>query len=68
MDLATELAIDLVRDNNKDYYLKTLDFASAFVKLHMRPFSSEDIIEAYYKICYKPKESRVWGAVMRELS
>lgn len=68
MDIGTEKAIDKVRDNNKVYYLNALDFAKSFVSHQMKPFSSENIIEEYYKENEKPRESRVWGAVMRELS
>lgn len=68
MDLNTDIAIDKVRDNNKEYYLRALDFAQSFVKMQMRPFSSEDVKTVFYKLNEEPRESRIWGAVMRELS
>lgn len=68
MTSITEMAIDRVRDNNPDFYKCALSFAMKFASQMMKPFSSEDVIEAFEKENEKARESRVWGAVMRELS
>lgn len=68
MNEETNHAIDLVKDGNLSYYLRAYGFAVEFVKIQFKPFSSEDLKEAFYKLNELPNEPRVWGAVVRELS
>lgn len=67
MDQQTNIAIDKVQSGNYEYYLRAYGFSLDFVKIQFRPFSSEDIKEAFYKLNEEPVEPRVWGAVIREL-
>jgi hypothetical protein len=68
MNLQTEKAIESVREANMTYYLNAYGFAKEWTQLQMKPFSSEDLKDAFYKISDKPSEPRVWGAVMVALS
>ena len=68
LNIETQNAIDKVRDNNKAYYLVAYEFAALWVKKQFKTFSSEDLKEDFYAAGYpKPKEPRVFGAVMTEL-
>lgn len=61
-------AIKKVIIPDRNYYSECYAFAVKFIKKN-HLFSSEDIIDAYNKIGLNiPKEPRVWGAVMAELS
>ena len=61
-------AIKKVSEGKNNYYLECYAYAVKFIKKHSS-FTSEDIIDSYVKKgANLPKEPRVWGAVMRELS
>jgi hypothetical protein len=67
--IATAEAIQRVELNNGEYYNNAYDFAVEWVKSQFRPFTSEDIKEAYYSLGNKPPtEPRVFGAVIRKLA
>ena len=64
----TNKAIDFVRDGNLSYYLRAYGFSLEFAKIQFKPFSSEDLKDAFYKLNEEPDEPRIWGSVFRELS
>lgn len=65
----TQKAIDQVRDNNIVYYENALSFATDWVKNQFKPFTSEDLKNAFYNAGNTPPaEPRVFGAVIRKLS
>jgi len=53
---------------NKEYYLKLLEFSKEWVKKQMKPFTSDDLKIEYFRKNKKPKNSNVFGNVFRELS
>lgn len=64
-----EQSIDQVQSAQKNYYMEVYSYASKWIKNRKTYFSSEDIIADYNKTNNpKPKEYRVFGAVIRELS
>lgn len=63
----TEKAIETVKQNNKQFYLHALSFAREWVKNRFVKFSSEDLRDSYYKLNPKPREERIWGAVINAL-
>lgn len=60
-------AIDQIQNNNPDHYAQMFGFAKEWVKSRFSNFSSEDLKSDYYATHPKPKDDRLWGAVMREL-
>lgn len=65
----TDYAIDQVRDNNIEFYNKALSFGYGWVKTQFKPFTSEDLKEAFKnEIGSVTHEPRVFGAVFRALA
>lgn len=68
MNTETEIAIEAVKLGNHEYYLKALQFSEGWVKITFKPFSSEDLKQAFYLAGNpEPDEPRVFGAVINEL-
>lgn len=68
MEKQTNKAIEKVKESNSNYYLAAYGFAKEWTQLQMKSFTSEDLKTAFYQLNEKPKEPRVWGSVLRELS
>lgn len=69
--MSTELntIIECVKQKHSNDYLRLYSFASAWVKLQMKPFTSEDIKKAFYEAKNEPPDQvNVFGAVVRNLS
>lgn len=63
-----EKAIESVKNGNKEYYLKALGFSIEWVKIQMKPFTSEELKNAFYALGNAPpKEPRIFGSVIVEL-
>lgn len=68
MQTTTE-AIDSVRDGNIADYNDILQFATVWTQTQFKAFTSEELKSAYYLSGYSvPNETRVFGAVFRQLS
>lgn len=63
-----ETALQQVRDNNPDEYAKLYSFASAWVKTTFKPFTCEDLKQAYYLENDPPRQLNIFGAVFNALS
>lgn len=61
-------ALQQVKANNKDEYLNLYGFAVDWVRIRMRPFTSEDLKIAYEELNGPPKQVNIYGAVMNALS
>lgn len=62
-------ALQQVRDNNQQEYQKLYLFASAWVKTCMKPFTSEDVKQAFYDAGNPiPRQLNVFGAVINALA
>jgi hypothetical protein len=65
----TNQAIDEVRDNNKLYYARVMDFAEDWSRRQFKLFTSEDLKADFYSEGNEPPtQPAVFGAVFRKLS
>ena len=65
----TNQAVEQVEANNKAYYNKLFAFAENWVEKQMRPFTAEDLKNAFYKEGnLPPSQPAVFGAPFRKLS
>jgi hypothetical protein len=65
----TAEAIQMVEENNQEYYDRAFSFAEIWVKSQMLPFTSENIKSSFYALGNAPpEEPRVFGAVIRKLA
>jgi len=63
-----EEAIESVKNGNINYHIKALGFAIEWVKIQMKPFTSEELKNAFYALGNEPPgECRIWGSVILEL-
>lgn len=69
MNTELNTIIECVKQKHSDDYLRLYSFASVWVSTQMRPFTSEDVKQAFYEAKNKPPEQvNVFGAVIRNLS
>ena len=65
----TETAIEQVKNGNLSQYQSILAFATVWAKTQFKPFSSENLKNAYYASGnLEPIEPRVYGSVFYYLS
>lgn len=68
MNKTTQEAIEIVKQGNLSYYHKALSFALEWCKIQMKPFTSEELKNAFYALGNDPPdECRIWGAVIVEV-
>ena len=66
--METPIYLSKVAAPKENHYYLALEFSIKFVNESKQPFSSENLIAAYLDGENPiPKESRVWGAVVKEL-
>lgn len=64
----TQEAIESVKQGNISYYQKALSFALEWCKIQMKPFTSEELKNAFYALGNNPPaEARIFGAVIVEV-
>lgn len=64
-----EQAIETVKNGNLNDHIKIYGFAKEWVNTIFKPFTSENMKEAYYKLGNEPpNEPRVFGSVFNQLS
>lgn len=49
------------------YYTNAIEFAKEFIKVQMKPFTSEQVKDKFHETNDESNEPRVWGAVFKEL-
>jgi hypothetical protein len=65
----TNEAVSRVEENNKEYAQRLFLFAETWVKTQMKPFTCDDLKEAFYKAGnLPPRQPSVFGAPFRKLS
>lgn len=62
-------AIQQVEINNKKYFDDCLAWAETWIQKQMKPFTSENLKEAYFLYGGEPpREARIFGAIFNKLS
>lgn len=62
-------AIEQVEINNKKYFDDCLAWSETWVSKQMKPFTSEQLKEAYFLYgAEPPREARIFGAIFTKLS
>ena len=62
-------AIESVKNGDLNYYLKCLSFSREWVSKQFKPFSSEDLKQAYFELGNEePRQPSIFGAVFNALS
>ncbi len=65
----TNEAVNRVEENNKEYATRLFLFAEMWVKTQFKPFTSDDLKEAFYKDGNAPpRQPSVFGVPFRKLS
>ncbi len=65
----TNQAVEQVEENNKAYCDRLCEFAENWVKKQMKPFTADDLKEAFFKEGNAPpSQPAVFGAPFRKLS